>query len=268
MIKASIALALVGLGVLAGSLSGGLEIPFYLPLSTLALAGIVYAGHQIPKFLRIFLVMLAATHVVLVLLVVGVIAGEFAAGKSTREVMATAAAPKFPPVDLLMWLAKKGVEKLNPMNTGGTTDLGSFSVSMVRADHSSGSNEGDTSVYLGNPHGLIVKAHGEPTVWHLGDTDIFSDMALISEIHQPRVALVPIGDRFTMGAKTAAMAVKRFLNVEVAIPCHFGTFPIIDPNAEIAEGYQPNVMPGDYEERLSDAELDALVQFLLDSVNS
>ena len=95
--------------------------------------------------------------------------------------------------DLLMWLAKKGVEKLNPMNTGGTVDLGGFSVSMVRADHSSGSNEGDTSVYLGNPHGLIVKSNGEPAVWHLGDTDIFSDMALIAEIHEPKVAIVPIG---------------------------------------------------------------------------
>ncbi len=51
-----------------------------------------------------------------------------------------------------MWLAKKGVEKFNLMNTGGTVDLGGFSVSMVRADHSSGSNEGDASVYLGNPH--------------------------------------------------------------------------------------------------------------------
>jgi L-ascorbate metabolism protein UlaG (beta-lactamase superfamily) len=134
--------------------------------------------------------------------------------------------------DLLMWLAKKGVEKLNPMNTGGTTDLGSFTVSMVRADHSSGSNEGDTSIYLGNPHGLIVKAKGEPTVWHLGDTDIFSDMALLSEIHKPKVAIEPIGDRFTIGAATAAMAVKRFLNVETVIPSHFGTFPIIDQNAD------------------------------------
>jgi L-ascorbate metabolism protein UlaG (beta-lactamase superfamily) len=134
--------------------------------------------------------------------------------------------------DLLMWLGKKGVAKLNPMNTGGTVDLGSFSVSMVRADHSSGSNEGDTSVYLGNPHGLIIKANGEPTLWHLGDTDIFSDMALVAEIHQPKVAIVPIGDRFTMGAKTAAMAVKRFIKAETVIPCHFGTFPIIDQNAD------------------------------------
>jgi len=62
------------------------------------------------------------------------------------------------------------------------------------------------SVYLGNPCGAIIKAPGEPTVYHLGDTDIFSDMALIAEIHQPRIAMVPIGDRFTMGAATAAMA--------------------------------------------------------------
>lgn len=134
--------------------------------------------------------------------------------------------------DLLMWLAKKGVEKLNPMNTGGTTDLGAFSVSMVRADHSSGQNEGDTSVYLGNPHGLIVSPKGEPTLWHLGDTDIFSDMALIAEIYQPKVAVVPIGDRFTMGAATAALAVKRFIKPDTVIPCHYGTFPIIDPNAD------------------------------------
>lgn len=75
MIKASIALALVGLGVLAGSLSEGLQVPFYLPLSTLALAGILYIGRTIPKFLRIFLVMLTATHLVLVVLVLGAVLG-------------------------------------------------------------------------------------------------------------------------------------------------------------------------------------------------
>jgi L-ascorbate metabolism protein UlaG (beta-lactamase superfamily) len=134
--------------------------------------------------------------------------------------------------DLLMWLAGKGLEKLNPMNTGGTTDLGAFSVSMVRADHSSGDIQNGASVYLGNPHGVIIKAKGEPTVWHLGDTDIFSDMALLSEIHQPKVAIVPIGDRFTMSPVTAALAVKRFLKVDAAIPCHYGSFPIIEPNAD------------------------------------
>ena len=57
-------------------------------------------------------------------------------------------------------------------------------------------------------------------------------MALIAEIYAPKVAIVPIGDRFTMGAKTAAMAVKRFIKAETVIPCHFGTFPIIDQNAD------------------------------------
>jgi L-ascorbate metabolism protein UlaG (beta-lactamase superfamily) len=134
--------------------------------------------------------------------------------------------------DLLMWLAGKGLEKLNPMNTGGMTDLGAFSVSLVRADHSSGDIQNGASVYLGNPHGVIITANGEPTVWHLGDTDIFSDMALISEIYQPKVAMVPIGDRFTMGPRTAALAVKRFLNVGTVIPCHYGSFPIIDQTAD------------------------------------
>jgi len=134
--------------------------------------------------------------------------------------------------DLGMWLVSKGLEKLNPMNTGGTTDLGGFTVSLVRADHSSGDMVDGTPIYLGNPCGAIVKATGEPTVYHLGDTDIFSDMALIAEIHQPRIAMVPIGDRFTMNAATAAIAVKRFLKLDTVIPCHYGSFPIIDATAD------------------------------------
>ena len=87
-------------------------------------------------------------------------------------------------------------------------------------------------VYLGNPCGVIIAAPGEPTVYHLGDTDIFSDMALIAEIHQPKIAFVPIGDRFTMSPKTAALAVNKFLKVETVVPCHYGSFPIIEKNAD------------------------------------
>jgi L-ascorbate metabolism protein UlaG (beta-lactamase superfamily) len=134
--------------------------------------------------------------------------------------------------DLGMWLVAKGLEKLNPMNTGGTTDLGGFTVSLVRADHSSGDMANGVSVYLGNPCGAIIKTPGEPTIYHMGDTDIFSDMALIAEMHQPRVAMVPIGDRFTMGGAAAAMAVKRFFKLDAVIPCHYGTFPIIDATAD------------------------------------
>jgi L-ascorbate metabolism protein UlaG (beta-lactamase superfamily) len=134
--------------------------------------------------------------------------------------------------DLCMWLAAKGLEKFDPMNTGGTTDQGGFTVTMVRADHSSGDIKDGMPIYLGNPCGIIVKAAGEPTVYHLGDTDIFSDMALISEIHQPQVAMIPIGDRFTMSPQTAALAVKKFFKLKSVIPCHYGSFPIIEKTAD------------------------------------
>jgi L-ascorbate metabolism protein UlaG (beta-lactamase superfamily) len=134
--------------------------------------------------------------------------------------------------EICMWLAGKGVEKINPMNTGGTTSPGDFTVTLVRADHSASDIQNNVPNYLGNPCGVIVKAAGEPTVYHMGDTDVFGDMALINELYQPNVAMVPVGDRFTMGAKTAALAVKRFFQLDAVIPCHYGSFPIIDQSAD------------------------------------
>ncbi|MCS0505275.1 metal-dependent hydrolase [Ancylobacter mangrovi] len=134
--------------------------------------------------------------------------------------------------DLASWLATQGVEKLEMMNTGGTIHTEGFAVSMVRADHSSGMMVDGASVYLGNPNGLIVKAPGEPVVWHMGDTDIFSDMALIAELHRPEIVIVPIGDRFTMGPESAAVAVSRYLGGLTIIPGHYATFGLLEPDAE------------------------------------
>ena len=134
--------------------------------------------------------------------------------------------------DLCMYLASKGLKAFEPMNTGGTVDLGAFSVSLVRADHSAGLVEGGVTFPLGNPNGAIIKAKGEKTLWHMGDTDIFSDMALISEIHGVEACICPVGDRFTMGGRTAALAMTRFVKPKVAIPCHYGSFPMIDANAD------------------------------------
>jgi L-ascorbate metabolism protein UlaG (beta-lactamase superfamily) len=134
--------------------------------------------------------------------------------------------------DLCMHLAKEGLENFDPMNTGGTTDQGGFTVTLVRADHSAGLVEMGVNFPLGSANGVIVKAAGEPTVYHMGDTDIFGDMALIAEIHQPDVAMVPIGDRFTMGPEVAALAVQRFFKLKSAIPCHYGSFPIIEQTAD------------------------------------
>jgi L-ascorbate metabolism protein UlaG (beta-lactamase superfamily) len=104
-------------------------------------------------------------------------------------------------------------------------------VTLVRADHSAGFLETGIAFPLGNANGVIVKAPGEPTVYHMGDTDIFGDMGLIAEIHQPAIAMVPIGDRFTMGPEVAALAVQRYFKLKAVIPCHYGSFPILEPNA-------------------------------------
>lgn len=134
--------------------------------------------------------------------------------------------------ELAMWLNAQGVEKVDPCNPGGTMVHGAFDVSYVKAFHSSSTMADGKPVYLGNPCGVVLRSKGGKTVYHMGDTEIFGDMALINEIFEPKIGIVPIGDRFTMGARTAAMACRKFFNFDMVIPCHYGTFPIIDQTPE------------------------------------
>jgi L-ascorbate metabolism protein UlaG (beta-lactamase superfamily) len=146
--------------------------------------------------------------------------------------------------ELAMYLAGQGVKKLEPGNPGGTINLGGgVSVSFVKAFHSSSTIVDGKPVYLGNPCGVVLEGLG-PTVYHMGDTEIFGDMALVEEIFQPKIGFVPIGDRFTMGAKTAALACKKYFRFDRVIPIHYGTFPIIDqdPAKFVAEMAGQNVM--------------------------
>jgi L-ascorbate metabolism protein UlaG (beta-lactamase superfamily) len=134
--------------------------------------------------------------------------------------------------EICHYYAGKGVENYSPGNHGGTIDFGAFRLSFVDARHSSATIVDYMPIYLGNPAGVILRAANEKTLLHMGDTDIFSDMALINEIYQPKSGIVPIGDRFTMGAELAAMACNRFYDFETVIPAHYATFPLIDPTAD------------------------------------
>ncbi|WP_292895471.1 MULTISPECIES: metal-dependent hydrolase [unclassified Nitratireductor] len=137
--------------------------------------------------------------------------------------------------EICMFLVGKGVDqsRINPGNHGGTVDCGGFTTTFVNAQHSSSSSgEGGANTYLGNPAGLVLHFPDEKTLYHMGDTDIFSDMALIHELHQPEIGLVPVGDRFTMGGAVAALACRRYFKFETVLPCHFGSFPIIDQTAQ------------------------------------
>ncbi|MEP9398413.1 metal-dependent hydrolase [Mesorhizobium sp. KR2-14] len=137
--------------------------------------------------------------------------------------------------ELCMYLVGQGVrgDQINPGNIGGTVDCGGFTTTFVNALHSSSADNGDGSnTYLGNPAGLVLHFANDRTLYHMGDTDIFSDMGLINELHEPKVGIVPVGDRFTMGGAVAALACRRFFQFETVIPCHYATFPMLDQTPE------------------------------------
>jgi L-ascorbate metabolism protein UlaG (beta-lactamase superfamily) len=142
--------------------------------------------------------------------------------------------------DLAQWLNAKweGMATGKPlliemMNAGGCVEHDGVTVRLVRADHSSGVWENGIFQTLGSANGAIVTIPGAPVVYHMGDTDIFADMSLIEELHQPDIVIVPIGDRFTMGPATAALAVRRYFpRSKAIIPCHFGTFGLLSGSVE------------------------------------
>jgi L-ascorbate metabolism protein UlaG (beta-lactamase superfamily) len=129
--------------------------------------------------------------------------------------------------EVAMYLAGQGVEKLEPGNPGGRIELGGASVSFVKAFHSSSTMVDGSSVYLGNPCGVVIEGLGK-TIYHMGDTEIFGDMALVAELYAPKIGFVPIGDRFTMGARQAALACKRYFAFDAVVPVHYATFPMLE----------------------------------------
>ncbi len=128
--------------------------------------------------------------------------------------------------EICAYLGAQGIEKTQPMNIGGTIDCNGLSISMVNALHSSAIVEEGSPITMGDPAGLVIRSN-EKTVYHAGDTDVFSDMALIQRIYKPSIGLIPIGDRFTMGPETAALACNEFLDLETIIPIHWGTFDLL-----------------------------------------
>jgi L-ascorbate metabolism protein UlaG (beta-lactamase superfamily) len=126
--------------------------------------------------------------------------------------------------ELCAWLESKGVSGTSAMNKGGTQKVGDIEVTMVNAVHSCGIKDGDQIVYGGEACGYVVRLPGGLTIYHAGDTAVFGDMKIIADLYAPDLAMLPIGDHFTMGPREAALAI-RLLNVSHVIPMHFGTFP-------------------------------------------
>jgi L-ascorbate metabolism protein UlaG (beta-lactamase superfamily) len=126
--------------------------------------------------------------------------------------------------ELCAWMQKKGVEQILPMNKGGSQTVCGVRVTMVHADHSCGIQDGDQILYGGEACGYVLEFENGVRLYHAGDTNVFGDMQIIRELYQPEIAMLPIGDLFTMSPKEAAYAC-RLLRPRVVIPMHFGTFP-------------------------------------------
>ena len=112
------------------------------------------------------------------------------------------------------------------MNKGGTQTVADVKVTMVHAVHSCGIQDGDQIIYGGEACGYVLEFSNGVKLYHAGDTNVFSDMAIIRDLYAPKIVMLPIGDHFTMSPREAAYACK-LLQPETVIPMHFGTFPML-----------------------------------------
>ncbi len=149
------------------------------------------------------------------------------AGVEALDVIAkNPGAPVFAMFELAGYLGGKGAE-VTGFNMGGAVEVAGVTVTMVEAVHSGGiTGENGEMIYGGPPAGFILEFPDGLVVYQAGDTDVFGDMALIGEIYKPDVAVLPVGDFYTMGPRQAAHAV-RLIGTKQILCGHYGTFPVL-----------------------------------------
>jgi L-ascorbate metabolism protein UlaG (beta-lactamase superfamily) len=133
-------------------------------------------------------------------------------------------------VELRGWLATQGLDAnmAHALNKGGTAAVDGIKLTLTDANHSSSAPDG---TYAGEPAGIVLELEDGFTIYFAGDTNVFASMPLIGRIYEPDVAVLPIGDHFTMGPREAAVALE-LLGVKRCVPCHYGTFPLLTGTPE------------------------------------
>jgi len=143
-------------------------------------------------------------------------------------------------VELRGWLSTKGLDEnmMHAPNKGGTAEVDGVRITLTNAFHSTSAFEDAKFVYLGEACGLVIDVDGK-RIYFAGDTCVFGDMALIARIYRPDVAVLPIGDHFTMGPREAAVAIELLGNPRV-VPCHYGTFPLLTGTPDAVRELAPD----------------------------
>jgi L-ascorbate metabolism protein UlaG (beta-lactamase superfamily) len=144
--------------------------------------------------------------------------------------------------ELASWLESKGAEGASAlgMNKGGTVDIDGVKFTMTHALHSSGFSDETGITYLGEAAGYVIEFENGLSVYAAGDTAVFGDMELIGRLYSPDVAILPIGDHFTMGPRQAALALE-LLGTKRCIPVHWGTFGLLTGTPEALREQAPGV---------------------------
>lgn len=152
------------------------------------------------------------------------------------------------PNELAVYLSWQGLD-VHPMHIGGKHSFDFGTVKFTQAFHGSSyiDEENKNIVYTGMPGGILFSAEGK-TVYHAGDTALFSDLKLIGQLNNIDLAFLPIGDNFTMGPEDAVIAAK-WINAKQVVPIHYNTFPVIeqDPQAfvnQLEDGIGKVLEPG------------------------
>ena len=129
------------------------------------------------------------------------------------------------------WLESKKVQNVTAMNKGGSQKAGPLTVTMTTAVHSCGILEEGKIIYGGEAAGYVLRFRDGRAIYFAGDTNVFTDMELIRELYKPDMAVLPVGDLFTMSPREAAYAC-RLLRAPRIIPAHYGTFPALTGTPE------------------------------------
>jgi L-ascorbate metabolism protein UlaG (beta-lactamase superfamily) len=124
------------------------------------------------------------------------------------------------------YLTTKGLTNVRDMLMGGTQEIDGLKITMTYALHSGSFVEDDRIIYLGGAAGFMLRQPGMPTIYIAGDTGLFGDLKMYGELYKPEIGFLPIGDHYTMGPDTAAIAAK-WLGVKQVVPMHYGTFPVL-----------------------------------------
>jgi len=133
--------------------------------------------------------------------------------------------------ETVAWLQRKGAKKILGFNKGGTIEHDGIKVTMTHALHSCGISDGDEILYGGEPCGYVLTLENGVRIYHAGDTAVFGDMKIIGELYKPDIAMLPIGDFYTMDPLQGAYAI-RLLGTKVVVPMHYGTFPALTGTPE------------------------------------